>query len=408
MADQLPTAGPPRPEPLGYQPALDGVRAVAIGAVLLFHIEPHPGRPALHGGFLGVDVFFVLSGFLITSLVLDERAATGHVRLSAFWGRRVARLIPLLLALLGLALVVRQTGWPSSIRPPSPLGFLAVLGYVGNWVPSAHHRSLGSFQYVWSLGIEEQFYVVWPIVLAAVLASGRLITRTDEGRRRAVVALVAIAGAAVAAGWRAVFWRDVMTWNQHNVYMVAAVGEHRVRGWDTWYFHTGLRADGLLIGAALAASRHLWQPRLRRGGATLVAVAGGAVGTWILLTSHIRQNRLPYWGLLALELSVAALTAGLVAERRSRASRTLAVAPLVWLGRRSYAAYLLHLPIILVVDRRLHGQSPAVRAVVALVVVLASAHLAHVLVELPAQRRLRRVLHAEHVAADPAPAAIQG
>ncbi|MCU1354201.1 MAG: acyltransferase 3, partial [Acidimicrobiales bacterium] len=198
-----------------------------------------------------------------------------------------------------------------------------------------------------------------------------------------------------------------LTWNRHNIYLVAAVGEHRARGWDTWYFHTGLRADGLLLGAALAATRHLWQPRLRGWAASLVALAGAAVTTWIMLTGRIYQDRLALWGLLALELGVAALTAAAVAAPRRTLARALAARPLVWLGRRSYAAYLLHLPVIAIVGQRLAGQPWRVRLTVALAAVVALAHAAHVLVELPAQRRLRRLLRAEHAPSDPAPAVIE-
>ncbi|MCU1352118.1 MAG: O-antigen acetylase, partial [Acidimicrobiales bacterium] len=181
------------------------------------------------GGFLGVDVFFVLSGFLITSLVLDERTATGRVRLRAFWARRAARLLPLLLLTLGLALLVRATGWPGSLRAPSPLGFLAVLGYVANWLPATHHDSLGTFGFVWSLAIEEQFYAVWPLVLAAVLAIGGAVTAAADRRRRLAVFVVALAGAAVAAGGRAVYWNDVVRWNHDKPFMFGAVVQHRVR-----------------------------------------------------------------------------------------------------------------------------------------------------------------------------------
>ncbi|MEZ5203230.1 MAG: hypothetical protein R2701_02255 [Acidimicrobiales bacterium] len=117
-------------EPLGYRPQLDGVRALAIAAVVAFHVD-RGGRHAAPGGFLGVDVFFVLSGFLITSLLIDERAGSGRIRLGAFWGG-AARLFPLLWALLALFALARWVHPIAGISPPSPLGFAPLLLYVGN------------------------------------------------------------------------------------------------------------------------------------------------------------------------------------------------------------------------------------------------------------------------------------
>ncbi|MFD0823325.1 acyltransferase family protein, partial [Micromonospora zhanjiangensis] len=161
-----------------YQPALDGLRALAVAAVLAFH----GGVAALPGGFLGVDAFFVLSGFLITSLLLAEHRATGRLDLVAFWGRRVRRLLPALLVVLVVALLVSRRLLPATEIGALRWDALAALGYVANWRMAdrdgdyfAATGSPSPLQHTWSLGIEEQFYLLWPVLVAVLLgwAAGR-------------------------------------------------------------------------------------------------------------------------------------------------------------------------------------------------------------------------------------------
>ena len=151
-----------------HQPALDGLRGAAVAGVLLFHAGH------LRGGYLGVDVFFVLSGFLITSLLLAEGARTGTVALGAFWARRARRLLPALLAVLAFvavySLVVASAAERTTIRGDG----LATLGYFANWRAIfsgtdywALFRSPSPLEHTWSLAIEEQFYLVWPLLLVA-------------------------------------------------------------------------------------------------------------------------------------------------------------------------------------------------------------------------------------------------
>ncbi|MEU4369177.1 acyltransferase [Micromonospora chersina] len=158
---------------IAYQPALDGVRALAVAAVLAFH----GGVAALPGGFLGVDAFFVLSGFLITSLLLAEHRHTGRIDLVAFWGRRVRRLLPALLLVLLVVLLVSRKLMPGTELGALRWDELAALGYVANWRMAnrdgdyfAATGSPSPLQHTWSLGIEEQFYLLWPLLLIALLA----------------------------------------------------------------------------------------------------------------------------------------------------------------------------------------------------------------------------------------------
>lgn len=376
-------ASAPRPcpivgeQPLGYQPALDGLRAAAIVLVVAFHTDRGGRLPLLPGGFLGVDVFFVLSGFLITSLLIDEWSGTGRIRLRAFWGRRVARLFPVLWALLAVHAFSKWVRPIAGLGPPSPYGFLALLGYVGNWVPATNHGSLFGLEYVWSLSVEEQFYVLWPLLVAGLLVLG---TRRDRRRGTTLIAAVALTGAVTVMVLRAaVFSRTY------------------------FFFNTGLRCDGLLLGAVLAATRRWWQPRLSAATATALVAVSAVVLGMVVAVSGTLDPHLPTWQLPALELAVTGLSAGLVAVPTTVLARLTGTKVLVWLGRRSYALYLIHLPVFDVVSAHVSEQRLRLRAAIEIPVALVLAHFAHVLIELPAQRRLRRLLRAEHRPADHAP-----
>jgi peptidoglycan/LPS O-acetylase OafA/YrhL len=357
--------------PLGYRPQLDGVRALAIALVVAFHVDRGGRQALLPGGFLGVDVFFVLSGFLITSLLIDERAGTGRIRLGAFWGRRVARLFPLLWALLAVFAFARWVHPIAGLTPPSPLGFLALLGYVGNWIPATGHSGLFELQYLWSLSVEEQFYVVWPLAAAGLLALGR---------RWSVAVGAALAAATVI------------------VVRPTAFAE------TDFFFHTLLRCDGLLLGAALAATRRWWEPRIGSGASWALAVGGSAAIAVAVAGAHVWADDVPAWRLPLLEVGVLAVTAALVAVPTTAAGRVTGWRPLVFLGRCSYALYLVHLPLFDVVQAHVGLDRPRVRAAIELPLALAVAAAVHLAYELPAQRVLRRLLRAEHRRAEHAPA----
>ncbi len=334
-ADPAPAA--PR---LPRAPGLDGIRALAVLAVMAYH----GGFAWIPGGFYGVDAFFVLSGFLITSLLVVEWRGSGTVVLRRFWARRARRLLPalfLLVATLGLVALA----FPHALPWPDPTGdALATLLYVANW----HFVSAGAgyfagsgvpspLLHTWSLAIEEQFYLVWPLVVLAVLAGGARLPRGRHGAmdrrgRLRLLGLLCVAGAAASASW---MWR------------LAADGANINR----LYYGTDTRAQALLVGGALAVVLALHpspRPAVRRL-AAVAALAGllGMAAVWHLVpeTSTLAFRG----GFLLASLAAAAVVAGVVLAPRSPAARGLALWPLRALGRISYGAYLWYWPVILVV-----------------------------------------------------------
>ena len=224
-----PTGARSRAPSIPYQPALDGLRGVAVAAVLLYH----GGVTWMDGGFLGVDIFFTLSGFLITTLLLVEWGRTRTIRLGAFWLRRARRLLPALgLVLLGIALYaafVASQGQLAGIRTDS----FSTIGYVANWrfVLSGQgyfeeFATPSPFRHMWSLAIEEQFYLVWPFIVLGLLhwrPKLRFLTRLFVGSAVASALLMAV-----------LFRSD--------------------RDPSRVYYGTDTRAQALLVGAALAAA----------------------------------------------------------------------------------------------------------------------------------------------------------
>jgi peptidoglycan/LPS O-acetylase OafA/YrhL len=308
-------------ERLPYLPALDGVRALAVSAVLLYHA----GVAWLPGGFLGVDVFLVLSGYLITSLLLAEHAATDRLDLPRFWARRARRLLPAAVLVIATCVVVAAVFLPGDLAQ-TRADALASLAYVNNW-----HQVLSDQSYfaafgrppllghLWSLAVEEQFYLLWPVVLGLGLLA--------FGRRGLVAGTLALALVSVVA----------MAW------LYEPGGDpSRV------YYGTDTRAAALLGGALLA---FWWAPgrlpSVPRVGLEAVAAAACAGLAAALLLWHDFESWLYPWGLTAVELLTVALIAA-VAHPACVVGRGLGTAPLRWIGQRSYGIYLWHWPVMAV------------------------------------------------------------
>jgi peptidoglycan/LPS O-acetylase OafA/YrhL len=287
----------------GYVPALDGVRAVAIALVVSFHAVGLP-----RGGWLGVDLFFVLSGFLITTLLVEERARSGRISIGAFYCRRALRLLPALVVMLGTFLAVSAI--TSADGPRTLFGFVASIGYVSNLVLAGGmgERFPIELAHLWSLAAEEQFYLVWPLVLIVV-----------GGRRRLLLALL-VAGIAVTTA---------------RQFQLAMLGDDPRR----ILFAPDTRSVSILAGCMLAllmARRPLHVARLVP--ASLVFLAGGVV---IFGVERVSLSGPPS-ALFALACVVVIAHA---LDGRSTFARVLSIAPMVFLGRISYGLYLWHQPI---------------------------------------------------------------
>ena len=350
---------------LRYHPALDGLRAVAVLAVIAYHDEPS----RLPGGFLGVDAFFVLSGFLITSLLLAEYRRTSSIGLVAFWGRRIRRLLPALLLLLLAVSAYSASHLPAIERTQLRGDALSALVYLTNWRFIASGVSYfttvsapNPLRHLWSLAIEEQFYLVWPFFVLGCLRLGR-------GRLR-VLAVASLAGAAV------------------STFLMAA----RFQAIDASrsYYGTDTRAHALLVGALLAILL-AHRPVRAAVGRRVVAVGGivGAASIVAMLFVTSGSSRFYYrGGSLLFAVAVAGVVASVVqAEGRSWLRGALAAGPLVWIGRISYGLYLWHWPVDVFVNSARAGVSGLSLTLVRVAITFALATASFYVVEMPIRSR---------------------
>ena len=315
---------------IAYQPALDGLRALAVAAVIAYHF----GYGWAQGGFLGVDAFFVLSGFLITSLLLAERSDSGTVSLGDFWARRARRLLPALFVMLTVVCLYSASQVPSIQLDALRGDAFAAIFYVSNWhAIVVRHSYFDLFtnplplNHLWSLAIEEQFYLVWPIIVLVLL-------RLRDGARRPlwIVTIVGILASQVAMSL---------------VYSEADPSRA--------YYGTEARAHTILIGCLLALILRAAPDLPARAGKTLQAI-GVVAFAIVVATFTLGRPTATYFngGSLAFAVLVACIIAAVIAPE-SPLRRALAVPPVRYVGRISYGLYLWHWPVIVFVNDSLIG-----------------------------------------------------
>ncbi len=305
-----------------YVPGLDGLRALAVIAVLLYHASPD----LMPGGFLGVEVFFVLSGYLITSLLLAEWQRQQQINLRGFWLRRLRRLLPAVLAVLVVTLAFAALFLPDELAELRPQA-LAALAYVSNWQQilqqTSYFESVGRpplLRHLWSLAVEEQFYLIWPPLLFVGL-------RLSRGNERPLLA-AALGTAFASCLLMALLYQP-------------DADPSRV------YYGTDTRASGPLIGAALAL---IWRP----GAAwrTRFPRAVELVGLVALVALVLAATRVSEYdahlyrgGFLAIDLASVLVIAAVTLPGGRLAAPAFAWPPLIWIGLRSYSIYLWHWPV---------------------------------------------------------------
>ena len=394
---------------LRFEPALDGLRGVAVVSVLLYH----GGLSSARGGFLGVEAFFVLSGFLITSLLVSEWRDTGGVGLRAFWGRRARRLLPALFCVVVVTGIQQALAGPSQAVPGFRADGISTLLYYANWNQIIagngyfQQTALTSpLQHTWSLAIEEQFYVVWPLLLLGVLALAGRRLRKAGGRRKAgeprkaelppseesagrerrlrLLLGLAVAGALASA-------------------LEMALLYHGGNGIDRVYYGTDTRAQGLLTGAALAiglalvrgGATGLGRAALRPFGRTAsrITAAAGALAAAGYVALAATTGGTVHWlyqgGFLAVDVVVAAVILASVSATAgfSPARAALSFGPLRRVGLISYGLYLWHFPLFLWLTTGSTGLGGASLLGLRLAVTLAVSIASYVLVEQPIRRR---------------------
>lgn len=327
---------------MGYEPSLDGIRAFSVVAVMLYHAN----IAWLPGGFLGVEVFFVVSGFLITSLLIEERESTQRIDLKQFWIRRARRLLPALFVMLS-ATAICVAFYATDSAPDFRRDVFPSLGYFSNWwqifavdTPYFAASSLPVLRHLWSLAVEEQWYLMWPLLFAFVFGAKWMRPKISG------VVLVVCSGAVMAA--------TALRFVQDN--------ETRT---NFLYLSTLTRSSGLLLGAAVAMLWRPWRKNAlsswwRSSIADALAIASIVVIGVLMATVHVADPFLYQGGLAATTLASAVMVAVVMRPNGLIVKRFFSQNFFVEIGRRSYGLYLWHWPIFVVVHARDSGNRFAV------------------------------------------------
>lgn len=363
----IPTHTPPaRPRGSGRIREIDGLRAVAVTGVVAYHFGFGPT-----GGYLGVDLFFVISGYVITKSLVNERAASGSSSLSHFWLRRVNRIFPsLAIVLLAVGLWARLGGSDAFVRAASQQSLSAVISGVNWWqiFGPTGYWDLGAqaspLTHLWSLAVEEQFYLIWPLLFSVIFL-------VPHRHRWMVVSVLAAASYA----WAAILANPEVIAQDYGFL-------------NRLYQGTDTRAGALLLGCAAALA-----PRLpsrdasstRRLSATCVALALACLlASWVSIES---TDPALYWGILAVAgLSAATLVYSAGSDSLGILAPLLRCRPVMALGALSYVVYLWHWPVWVWLGTTSLADQPGLKAA-AVAATLGLAYATHRLVERPLLRK---------------------
>ena len=318
---------------LGYRPALDGIRALAIGGVVLSHV----GFPLLPGAGLGVDMFFCLSGFLITTLLMEEIDANGKIHLPKFWGRRALRLFPALAITIVAVVYYAQHFETSAVEGANTEhATRSVVFYVANWRMVTTHADIGMFGPMWSLAVEEQFYFVWPLLMMLAL------NRWGSTMRHGMLGICVLGSLAAVMARLTLF---------HSI-------------GDYWRLYgTDANADALLWGCTLGFAL----PMIRKARTARIVRVTSGVLMWVAIPSLIalavivkpehgdspELTFLATWGVAAVALCTVVIITRALFAPRSMFTTFLRHPVMVWIGRVSYSLYLWHILAFRIVEQ--HG-----------------------------------------------------
>ena len=355
--------------------ALDGLRAFALLIIMGYHF----GVGWLQGGFFSLDIFYVLSGYLITGLLLGEWARAARIKLGAFWLRRGRRLLPALLVVLVVVTLVVRFAYPAGLYPNLRLADLSALFYFSNWWQIAASGNyfvatgaVSPLTHTWSLAVEEQFYLVWPLVVLAVLHVGKRFDRGVE-----LLLGISLVGVVASATEMAVLYSP-----RANITRL--------------YFGTDTHAQSILVGSVLACALTLVQRRRSLEGMAptarstparvMLTVVGlcGFAGTLALTYRLTGTSSFAYrGGFLLSALSAAAIILGAVCVAGGPIARVLSLRPMVWMGTVSYGAYLWHYPVFIELDGARTGMAGLSLLAVRMAATFALAAGSYYLVERP-------------------------
>ena len=346
---------------MGYEPSLDGIRAFSVIAVMLYHAD----IAWLPGGFLGVEVFFVVSGFLITSLLIEERESTRSIDLKQFWIRRARRLLPALVVMLS-ATAVYVAFFAKDSAPDFRRDVLPSLGYFSNWwqiyavdTPYFAASSLPVLRHLWSLAVEEQWYLIWPLLFTVVFGAKWMRPR--------------ISGALLITCSAAIMFTTALRFVQDN--------ETRT---NFLYLSTITRSSGLLLGAAVAMLWRPWRKNSlpswwRSSISDAFAITSIAVIGVLMATVHVADQRLYQGGLAATTVASAVIVAVVMRPNGQFVKKFFSQDLFVEIGRRSYGLYLWHWPIFVVA----HARDSSNRLAVALALTIIINEFVYQFVEIP-------------------------